>query len=569
MRSVPLILVVGGDALAVRVCEELCATQGHRAALVWMHDHALAARLQRFDCEYIPHAPNDYEALVLAGVGDATAIVTISDDDRLNLQVALKARDLNPAIRVVLRQFNRTLGRKLEQNLPNCSVISLASHSAASFVGAALDPSCFYALQFPDADGVQTGFADRTAAALGVTGLTVREAQARLRARVVARAGRPVLDSTAPLEPDDRLVVFARVEQLDASSATRQVVRTERRRNHLRRLRVALARRLNAVRRIDPVVRRLSIGLIAFVTLAVLYFGMALQLDPVTALYFVATTFTATGYGDITPLGHGAVAMLSSNVVMVAGLIASGIFIAFLSSALTQAQFTAMQGLRQIRTHGHVLVCGAGNVGQSVIEYLLELGQKVVVVDTNPDAAIVEASRARRLELMTADATRDATLALCNLGSARAVIALTDSDTSNLEVALGVHGRNAQIPVVMRVQDEAFAVSIASQFDAIQTYSTTALAAPVFAMLSRFPGTRGRIAFGDDTYNVGERQQGEVPQPPPADLCIPLGVWRRGAFLFIDAFAEMEPYDRLLFLVPISQFKPAPGSRESLAATGP
>ena len=61
MRSVPLILVVGGDALAVRVCEELCATQGHRAALVWMHDHALAARLQRFDCEYVPHAPNDYD----------------------------------------------------------------------------------------------------------------------------------------------------------------------------------------------------------------------------------------------------------------------------------------------------------------------------------------------------------------------------------------------------------------------------------------------------------------------------------------------------------------------------
>jgi len=34
MSAVPLILVVGGDALAVRVCEELCATQGHRVALV-------------------------------------------------------------------------------------------------------------------------------------------------------------------------------------------------------------------------------------------------------------------------------------------------------------------------------------------------------------------------------------------------------------------------------------------------------------------------------------------------------------------------------------------------------
>jgi len=558
---------VGGDALAVRVCEELCATQGHRAALVWMHDHALAAKLQRIDCEYVPHAPNDYDALVVAGVGEATAIVAISDDDRLNLQVALKARDLNPTIRVVLRQFNRTLGRKLEQNLPDCSVISLASHSAASFVGAALDPSCFYALQFPDAGGVQAGFAERTAAELGVVGLAVREAQAKLRLRVIASAGLPISDSTLPLGPDDRLVVFAKVDQLAAGSVSRHVVRTERRHNHLRRLQVAFTKRLASARRIDPVLRRLVFGLGAFVVLAILYFGVALQLDPVTAVYFVATTLTATGYGDITPLGHGGVAMLASNVVMIGGLVASGIFIAFLSSALTQAQFTALQGLRQIHTHGHVLVCGVGNVGQSVVEYLLTLGHKVVVIDTHPDAAIVEASRARRIELMTADATRDATLALCNLGAARAVIAVTESDTANLEVALGVHGRNPQIPVVMRVQDDAFAVSIASQFDAIQTFSTTSLAAPVFAMLSRFPGTRGRIAFGEDTYNVGERQQGEVPQPPPADLCIPLGVWRRGSFLFIDSFAEMEPYDRLLFLVPMSQFKPPAGTRESLAAT--
>src|SRR6202035_5227441 len=139
---------------------------------------------------------------------------------------------------------------------------------------------------------------------------------------------------------------------------------------------------------------------------------------------------------------------------------------------------------------------------------------------------------------------------------ARAVVALTDSDTANLEVALGARARNPYVPIVMRAQDDAFAGSIARQFEAILTYSTTALAAPAFAMLSRFPGTRGRIAFGDDSYNVGVRLQGEVPQPPPAEHCIPLGVWRQESFLHIDAFEEMEPFDRLLFLVPLSQFKP-------------
>jgi len=32
-------------------------------------------------------------------------------------------------------------------------------------------------------------------------------------------------------------------------------------------------------------------------------------------------------------------------------------------------------------------------------------------------------------------------------------------------------------------------------------------------------------------------------------------VWRNGAFRHIDAFEESEPFDRVLFLVPLSQFE--------------
>lgn len=561
-------MVVGGDALALRVCEELCATQGHRVALVWAHDHELAAKLDRLGCEYYPHAPNDYDALRVAGVLEATSIMTLSEDDRLNLQVALKARDLNPAIRVVLRQFNRTLGRKLEQYLPNCSVLSLASHAAATFVAAALDPSSFYALQFPDIDGVQTGFAARTAAEFGISGATVREAQQRVRGRIVAVHGSPAIPSDHVFAPDDEVVAFARVEQLEATSGTRQMVRIERRHNYLRRFQVAVAKRVGRLRTIDPILARVLAVTFTIFAFSVAYFSVMLDRDPLTAAYFVVTTMTTTGYGDILPSGRGPLTMMMAALVMVTGVAASGIFIAFVTSALTRAQFTVMQGLRQIRTRGHVIVCGAGNVGSSVVDFLLALGQKVVVIEANPNPALVEASRTRRIELLTGDATSDGTLNLCNITNARAIVALTDSDTANLEAALGARARNPQIAVVMRVLDETFARSIARHFEAIHTFSTASLAAPAFAMLSRFPGTRGRIAFGDDTYNVGERLQGEVPQPPPAEDCIPLGVWRRGGFLHIDTFAEMEPYDRLLFLVPLSQFKPPASSRREPAAAG-
>jgi Trk K+ transport system NAD-binding subunit len=242
------------------------------------------------------------------------------------------------------------------------------------------------------------------------------------------------------------------------------------------------------------------------------------------------------------------------------------VFIAFMTSALTRAQWVAMQGLRQVRTRNHILVCGAGNVGTRVVEFLLELSQKVVVVDTEPDNALVEKSRGREIELLTGDATRDMTLDLCNVAEARAVIAMTAAEITNLEVSLGVRGRSAEIPVIMRVQDDAFAGSVARQFEGIDTVSTSALSAPALAGLSRFPGTRARIAFGGDDYNVGERLQGEKPAPPPAKYCVALAVWRGGSFLYINDFDEMQPYDRLIFIVPLSQFRAGAPPRERQAA---
>jgi Trk K+ transport system NAD-binding subunit len=559
MSDEPLILVVGGDALAIRVCEELCSTRGHRVALVWPQDPAIAKAVEAIgNCEYLPFSPNDFDGLRQVGVMDALSIMALAEDDRINLQVALKARDMNPKIRVVLRQFNRTLGRKLEQNLPNCSVLSMESHSAAALVGEALDQSCFYALQFPDNTGVLCGFSERPASAFRIAGLTRDQAQAALKMRVIALNGSTTWDFSQRFKADDRVICFGEVRLLmnRAETAAEEVAEVQ----------VTFGSRMRAlwqsVVHMDPILRAVVAITIVATVVSTTYFSFALKKDAITAFYFVMTTMTTVGYGDVTPLDAGPIAKVAANALMIVGVGLSGIVIAFVTSALTRAQWTAMQGLRQIRTRQHVLVCGAGNVGTRVVEFMRSLGQHVVVVDTAPDNALVEQSRTRAIELLTGDATRDSTLDLCHVTRARSVVAVTSIDTVNLEVALGVRGRNALLPVVMRVQDDAFARSIERQFDGIKTLSTSALAAPAFAGLSRFPGTRARIAFGDDDYNVGERLQGERPAPPPANFCVALAVWRNGAFLHINEFEEMQPFDRLLFIVPLSQFRAGAPRRE-------
>ena len=508
---------------------------------------------------HISFPPNDFDALRAAGVMHATSIMALAEDDRLNLQVSLKARDLNPKIRVVLRQFNRTLGRKIEQNLPDCSVLSLSAHSAATFAAAAVDRNCFYGLQFPDMDGPLVGFSERAASEFGVGSLTVADAERKVAARIVGINGEATFLRGRELQPADRIVVFGRMSRLEASR--RHEARPVETRSPLQRTLRTGARLGRSWKRADPIFKSVVFAAVALFIAATVFFSFELHKDGMTAAYFVATTMSTVGYGDITPLGAGPLPMLFSMLLMAAGVGLSGIIIAFATSALTRAQWISLQGLRRIRAREHVIVCGAGNVGLGVIEYLLSLGKRLVVIDGSPDPAIIEASRNRSFDLLTGDATRDSTLDLCNLEEAIGVVALTESDTANLEVALGARARNPDISVVMRVQDGTFAKSVARQFGLTLTFSTASLAAPAFAGLSRFPGTRGRIEYGDEDYTVGERLQGEVPAPPPANNCIPLCVWRNGEFLHIDDFDQMQPYDRLLFLVPLSQFRSTPRRR--------
>src|SRR5205823_9428068 len=147
---------------------------------LWPGNEEFAAEVKAAGAVFVAGRPESREGLAAAGVGRAVSILALSHDDQLNLQAALRARDANPKIRIVLRQFNRALAAKIEQNLPDCSVLSLAWHSAATYAAVALDPSCLRGLQFPERGGPLTGFATRTADRDGLAGKSVAAAEQAL-----------------------------------------------------------------------------------------------------------------------------------------------------------------------------------------------------------------------------------------------------------------------------------------------------------------------------------------------------------------------------------------------------
>ena len=213
-------------------------------------------------------------------------------------------------------------------------------------------------------------------------------------------------------------------------------------------------------------------------------------------------------------------------LLMLAGITLTGFFIAFGASLLTRVHWVAMQGLRPIHRRGHIVVCGAGSIGSEVIDLLLEAGKRVVVIERAPDAAIVERAREQSFDLLTGDASRDATLDLCNLDAAHSLVALTNVDTLNLEIALGARARNPTMPIVLRIADASFAASIARHFEFETTFSAAALAAPAFVGLSRFTGSRGRVVLAGREFALGEMTVGEDFRPTLPEFAMPLAAAR-------------------------------------------
>lgn len=561
-------IIVGGDALALSAAHELCLIPRQHVVVLWPADPEFATAVEAVGAQFAAGRPDSRDGLAAAGVTKATAILALSPDDQLNLQAVLRARDANPRIRIVLRQFNRTFATKIEQNLADCSVLSLAWHSAATYAAAALDPSCFRGVQFPEPDGPLTGFASRTADRAGVAGRTVGEAERMLGVRIVAVDGETDLDRGAEIRRQAQLVVYGAVGRLLASTP-RQPAPDTRPPLHVR-WRRTLRRSDWRLRRIDPYIGAVATATLALFAYGTWHFRHSFASDWLTAAYFVLTTMTTTGYGDIAPdhtrPGDVAMAML----LMLLGTVFTGIFIAYVTALLTRAHWVRMQGLRPVHRHGHIVVCGCGSIGTGVIDLLLEFDKPIVVIEQQPDAALVERARDRGFDLLTGDASRDDTLDLCNLGAAHSLIALTNVDTLNLEVALGARVRNPSMPIVLRIAEASFAASIARHFQFETTFSVAALAGPVFAGLSRVPGARGRITFDDQEFAIvetalPEREQRRVPRLAIALAAAGAG----GEFTLIRDLADLPPGRRVLLLVPLAPFRDGSESFPALVESEP
>jgi voltage-gated potassium channel Kch len=243
----------------------------------------------------------------------------------------------------------------------------------------------------------------------------------------------------------------------------------------------ALPRQRTARRpKLDRVMLAILGGLVAVVVPSTLYFQSALGLTPINALYFVVSTITTVGYGDIALRDASSVTKIVGMLLMFGGAAFMASLFALLTAWVVTRRLEVLSGRVRVRYRGHVVIAGGGNVGIRTAELLAGQGRKVVVIERDTESRTVPVLRAAGHHVIVEDATREGILELAGLERAAAVVALTDSDAVNLHISLLVRARRPGLPVVLRVVSPELSAHVSERGDVIGI-SPIAVAADEFA----------------------------------------------------------------------------------------
>lgn len=225
----------------------------------------------------------------------------------------------------------------------------------------------------------------------------------------------------------------------------------------------------------------IMLGVVAcLIGLGTVFFKFALKLSLADAFYFVVTTITTTGYGDISPKEAPDSVKFACIALMLAGTCSFAILFALAADWMFARRLDRALGRVSTSWRGHFVIAGAGNMTVRVAALLHDKTMRVIIIERDEQTRSLHALRQAGHHVVIGDATREETLSLAGIHQARGILALTDSDASNLQIALNARAQNTKAPVVARIDSPLLCEHIA-QDDALRAFSPVAIAAKAFA----------------------------------------------------------------------------------------
>jgi Trk K+ transport system NAD-binding subunit len=488
-------IVCGDNPLAYRLAEELSSRYREQVTVILpsrrRHSGPRISALP--GVRVLERAELTDEAFTDAEVSSARAVALLWQEDIVNFHAALRAQDLNPAIRLVVSVFNTRLAEHFSTFFTDCTVLSGFEMAAPAFVAAALgEPAPSHVEVF------------------GRTLYVARREDVPLEhvvCGIVAVPGDPA-GATRLLPPGMRYI------EPEADPNMTRPDRPSTPRNERLVLAVAngerrdpLTRRRHPVRTALEMARRLAwnrYGLVFGVLLAVAVAGLVLLLNAAdfglsathppdysiaNAIYLTLMDLTGSALTNTTISG----AEKASQVILTFDGMAA---LPVITALIVSARLTRSLRSEPKPAGAHVIVAGLGNVGTKVATELHALGFDVVCVDPDPAAQGIIVARRLGLPVVLGEAFAEDILHAAGIETASALVCVTSNDVANLETALQAHALRQELRIVLRLFDDDLARRVQQTVGTIVSRSVSYLAAPAFAVAMLESSVLCTIAVG-------------------------------------------------------------------------
>ncbi len=445
------------------------------------------------------------DILIEAGVSYARIILAVTNDDLTNIEITLDAKRINPHIEVVMRLLDEQLAESIEHDLGVRKVLNPPALAAPAIVAAALGDRVHRTFRVEGCPVQIESLIIEKGSTLD--GLSLSDFATEVKAIPIAlkRPGsdlefHPPADSM--VEAGDEVLVTGEPGILSIGQSSDNRTRSYRNPLHRRgwwrpmEIRpVALVKNiwLNS----PAILRNVFVGLNILAILSIITFHLALKMNWVDSIYFVATIMSTVGFGDVTLLHASPFLKLYGVFLMLSGAALIAILFSMITDFLVTSRVEHLLGHRKTVLSNHIIIAGLGRIGFRVASDLADMGEAVLGIEKNADSEYVR-SLEDRIPVLIVEAGLGNLAEQLNAEKARTVVIVTGDDLVNLRIAQRVKKLNPKLRTVVRLFDSTLAHKIGKNLGVDRAINPAAIAAETFVAAVLMPNALQGFHIGND-----------------------------------------------------------------------
>jgi voltage-gated potassium channel len=195
---------------------------------------------------------------------------------------------------------------------------------------------------------------------------------------------------------------------------------------------------------------------IAVIVIGVVGYMRLLDVGFVDALYMTAITISTVGYGEVGEMT--APAKMFSIWIIFSGLAVVGFGVTSLATLFFEGGFKDAWRKKRMEAKinelkDHYIICGAGEVGQTVIKCFSESSSSFVVIDDSGKRT--EELKQEGILTVLGDATHEDTLEKARIRYAKGIVCTLSTDADNVFTVLTARQMNDKIYIVSKAIDKS------------------------------------------------------------------------------------------------------------------